>query len=122
MTALATPFTAAGEIDLDAWSRLLRQQLEGGTRVLVVAGSTGEGASLYDVEYDALLRSAVEAASGKVPVVAGTGLSSTDKTIARTRRAAGLGAPDAAAVAREAGVRPLILGDAIDSVQGPGGA
>jgi 4-hydroxy-tetrahydrodipicolinate synthase len=109
MTALATPFTAAGEIDLDAWGRLLRQQLDGGIQVLVVAGSTGEAAALYEVEYDALLRSAVEAAAGQVPVVAGTGQSNTDKTIARTRRAADLGA-DAALVVTPPYVRPTQAG------------
>ena len=53
ITALATPFTAAGEIDLDAWQRLLQLQLDGGTQGVVVAGSTGEAAALYDAEYDA---------------------------------------------------------------------
>ena len=60
ITALATPFTAAGELDLDAWQRLLARQLDAGTQAIVVAGSTGEAAALYDVEFDALLRLAVE--------------------------------------------------------------
>lgn len=105
ITALATPFTAAGEVDVDAWRRLVGQQLEAGTQALVVAGSTGEAAALYDVEYDTLLHAAIEMAGGKVPVVAGTGLSNTDKTIARTRRAAGLGA-DAVLVVTPPYVRP----------------
>ena len=97
ITALATPFTAAGELDLDAWRRLLQSQLDGGTQAVVVAGSTGEAAALYDVEYDALLRSAVEsspAASRCWPAPA----SNTAKTIEQTRRAAALGA-DAALTA-----------------------
>ena len=105
ITALATPFTPAGEIDLDAWARLLRMQLEGGTQGVVVAGSTGEAAALYDAEYDALLRIAVETAGGHVPVLAGTGLSSTAKTIEQTRRVATLGA-DAALVVTPPYVRP----------------
>lgn len=105
ITALATPFTAAGEIDLDAWRRLLQAQLEGGTQALVVAGSTGEAAALFDVEYDALLRTAVEFVAGRVPVLAGTGLSNTAKTIEQTRRAAALGA-DAALVVTPPYVRP----------------
>src|SRR5262245_8947686 len=60
ITALATPFNAAGGIDFDAWQRLLAQQFEGGTHAVVVAGSTGEAAALTDDEYDVLLRSAVE--------------------------------------------------------------
>src|SRR5690606_28606568 len=55
ITALATPFTVAGELDLDAWRRLLHAQLAGGTQALVVAGSTGEAAALSDAEYDTLL-------------------------------------------------------------------
>jgi 4-hydroxy-tetrahydrodipicolinate synthase len=105
ITALATPFTAAGELDLDAWRRLLRQQREGGTQGVVVAGSTGEAAALFDNEYDALLRAAVEELGGRIPVLAGTGLSSTAKTIEQTRRAAALGA-DAALVVTPAYVRP----------------
>ena len=109
ITALATPFTVAGEIDFDAWQRLLRQQLEGGTQALVVAGSTGEASALYDAEYEALLRTAVEAVAGRVPVVAGTGLSNTAKTIEQTRRAATLGA-DAALVVVPPYVRPTQAG------------
>ena len=105
ITALATPFDAAGEIDLDAWRRLLQAQLEGGTQALVVAGSTGEAAALYDVEYDAILRTAVEFVSGRVLVLAGTGLSNTAKTIEQTRRVAALGA-DAALVVTPPYVRP----------------
>ena len=105
ITALATPFDAAGEIDLDAWRRLLQAQLEGGTQALVVAGSTGEASALYDVEYDAILRIAVELVAGRVPVLAGTGLSNTAKTIEQTRRVAALGA-DAALVVAPPYVRP----------------
>lgn len=105
VTALATPFTASGEIDLDGWRRLLQWQLDDGTQAIVVAGSTGEAAALYDVEYDALLRSAVEQAAGRIPVLAGTGLSNTAKTVEQTRRAAALGA-DAALVVTPPYVRP----------------
>jgi hypothetical protein len=42
ITALATPFTASGALDLDAWGRLLRSQIAAGTQAVVVAGSTGE--------------------------------------------------------------------------------
>jgi 4-hydroxy-tetrahydrodipicolinate synthase len=109
ITALATPFDASGEIDLDAWRRLLALQLEGGTQGLVVAGSTGEAAALYDAEYDTLLRSAVEFVAGRVPVLAGTGQSNTAKTIEATRRARLLGA-DAALVVTPPYVRPTQAG------------
>jgi 4-hydroxy-tetrahydrodipicolinate synthase len=109
ITALATPFTAAGELDLDAWQRLLQSQVEGGTQGVVVAGSTGEAAALYDAEYDALLRTAVELVAGRIPVLAGTGLSNTAKTIELSRRAAALGA-DAGLVVTPPYVRPTQAG------------
>jgi 4-hydroxy-tetrahydrodipicolinate synthase len=105
ITALATPFTADGALDLDAWRRLLQQQLDGGTQGVVVAGSTGEAAALSDEEYDTLLRIAVEQVARRIPVLAGTGLSNTAKTIALTRRVAALGA-DAALVVTPPYVRP----------------
>ncbi len=109
ITALATPFTAAGELDLDAWRRLLQAQREAGTQGVVVAGSTGEAAALFDAEYDTLLRAAVETLGGHLPVVAGTGLSNTAKTVEQTRRAAALGA-EAALVVTPPYVRPTQAG------------
>ncbi len=109
ITALATPFTAAGELDHDGWRRLLAAQLDAGTQGVVVAGSTGEAAALYDPEYESLLRTAVELLGGRIPVLAGTGLSNTAKTIEQTRRAAALGA-DAALVVTPPYVRPTQAG------------
>lgn len=109
ITALATPFTVAGDLDLDAWRRLLQQQLDGGTQGIVVAGSTGEAAALTDAEYDLLLKTAVETVSGRIPVLAGTGQMNTAKTIAQTRRAAAVGA-DLALVVTPPYVRPTQAG------------
>lgn len=109
ITALATPFDAAGGLDLDAYRRLIDRQLAGGTSALVVAGSTGEAAALSDAEYDQLLGAAVAHVAGRVPVLAGTGLSNTAKTIELTRRAAALGA-SAALVVTPPYVRPTQQG------------
>ena len=109
ITALATPFTAAGEIDIPAWQRLLQAQLDAGTQAMVVAGSTGEAAALVDEEYDQLLRIAVATCRGRVPVLAGTGQSNTAKTIRCNRRVAALGA-DAALVVTPPYVRPTQAG------------
>lgn len=98
ITALATPFTAEGSLDLAAWSRLLDAQVAAGTSAVVVAGSTGEAAALDDAEYEQLLAGAVRIAGPRIGVVAGTGLSNTAKTIAATRRAAALGAVTALVV------------------------
>ena len=105
ITALATPFTADGELDLDAWHRLVAGQLDAGAQALVVAGSTGEAAALFDAKFDTLLRTAVQQVAGRVPVLAGTGMSNTVKTMEQTRRAAVLGA-DAALVVTPPYVRP----------------
>lgn len=109
ITALATPFTVAGDLDLDGWRRLLQQQLDGGTQGLVVAGSTGEAAALTEAEYDLLLKTAVERVAGRVPLLAGTGQMNTAKTIAQTRRAADLGA-NLALVVTPPYVRPTQAG------------
>jgi len=105
ITALATPFDAKGAIDLGAWRRLVRAQLEGGTQGLVVAGSTGEAAALEPDEFAELLATAVAEVAGAVPVLAGTGGSNTAKVVRATRQAAGLGA-DAALVVAPPYVRP----------------
>jgi 4-hydroxy-tetrahydrodipicolinate synthase len=109
ITALATPFDRDGRLDEAAWLRLVDAQLAAGTQAVVVAGSTGEAAALFDIEYDLLLRRAVERVGGRVPVLAGTGLSNTAKTIEQTRRAAALGA-DAALVVTPPYVRPTQAG------------
>ncbi|KAF1685918.1 4-hydroxy-tetrahydrodipicolinate synthase [Pseudoxanthomonas broegbernensis] len=109
ITALATPFDEAGALDLDAWRRLLEWQLAAGAQGVVVAGSTGEASMLDDGEYDTLLRAAVKTVAGRVPVLAGTGLPGTARTIAQTRRAAACGA-DAALVVAPAYVRPTQAG------------
>jgi 4-hydroxy-tetrahydrodipicolinate synthase len=105
ITALATPFTAAGDLDFDAWARLIDRQIAGGTRGIVVAGSTGEAAALSDTEFSALLAAAVEQVAGRMVVLAGTGYSNTAKTIAQTRLARDGGA-DAALVVTPPYVRP----------------
>lgn len=104
ITALATPFRANG-LDLDAFARLIDQQLAAGTQGLVVAGSTGEAHALDPEEFEALLAFAVGRVSHRVPVLAGTGTANTRKTIAATRRAQACGA-DAALVVTPYYVRP----------------
>ena len=109
ITALATPFTEDGSLDRAAWTRLLDQQLAGGVQGIVVAGSTGEANTLDDDEYDAILAMAASHAGGRLPVIAGTGLPGTARTIALTRRAMANGA-DAALVVVPAYVRPTQAG------------
>jgi 4-hydroxy-tetrahydrodipicolinate synthase len=109
ITALATPFTATGDIDFSAWHRLLDAQLAGGTQAVVVAGSTGEAAALTDPEFAQLLRVAVEHIQGRIPVLAGTGQSNTARTVAQTHLAKAAGA-DCALVVTPPYVRPTQAG------------
>lgn len=108
--ALATPLRSCDDaLDLEACGRLVDYQLEGGTRALVVAGSTGEAAALDDAEYSALIEFVVARVAGRVPVLAGTGLPATAKTVAQTQRARAAGA-EAALVVAPAYVRPTQAG------------
>jgi 4-hydroxy-tetrahydrodipicolinate synthase len=104
--ALATPFGGRDDaLDLDACGRLIDYQLAGGTRAIVMAGSTGEAAALDEHEYSALLEFAAARIARRVPVLAGTGLSATRKTIAQTQRAREAGV-DLALVVAPPYVRP----------------
>jgi 4-hydroxy-tetrahydrodipicolinate synthase len=105
ITALATPFAANGDVDFDAWNALLAHQIAAGTQAVVVAGSTGEAAALSDAEYVDLVQAAQRVVAARVPVIAGTGLSNTAKTIAQCRVARDAGA-DAALVVTPPYVRP----------------
>ena len=88
-TALITPFRG-GEMDKDAFIRLLQRQIEGGVDALVVAGTTGESPTLTDGEKHWLFKTTVEevAASGrKIPVIAGTGSNNTRRAAELSRLA-----------------------------------
>ncbi len=75
--ALVTPMTAELAVHLDALARLARRQMEAGSAGLVVAGTTGESASLSRLEYEHVLERVVAEAGGRVPVIAGVGAAST---------------------------------------------
>lgn len=93
IVALVTPFEAGGErVDQRAWRALLEWHVEAGTNGIVVAGTTGESATLAGAERDWLLESALETVAGRCAVIAGTGAASTAQAVALSRRAADLGA------------------------------
>lgn len=85
LTAMATPFGEDGEVDLPAAARLATFLLENGSDGLVVAGSTGEAATLDDDEMIALLRAVRSEVGGEVPIVFGSGSNDTRHTVALTR-------------------------------------
>lgn len=92
IVALVTPFRASGEIDFDAYGRLIDWQLAEGTDGIVPCGCTGEAATLSHDEQKQCIRFAVERISGRVPVIAGTGSNSTIEAISLTRFAKEAGA------------------------------
>lgn len=97
LTALYTPMTSAGEVDYDAYTALCERLIAAGSG-LVACGTTGETPALTPAEYERLVRRAVEVAGDRVPVLAGTGVSSTHKTIELTQLARRLGADGALVV------------------------
>lgn len=109
ITALATPFDASGELDIPAWHALVSAQLDAGTQGVVVAGSTGEAAMLDEAEFSRLIGTAADVVGGRIPVLAGAGLSGTDKTLAQCRLAREAGA-DAVLVVTPPYVRPTQQG------------
>ncbi|MBQ3279998.1 MAG: 4-hydroxy-tetrahydrodipicolinate synthase [Clostridia bacterium] len=91
-TAIITPFDARGEIDYDAYGRLIDFQLAEGIDAIVAAGTTGEGSTLTDAEYEQLIAFSVKRINGKVPLVAGSGSNDTAHAIERTKTACAAGA------------------------------
>ncbi|MCZ6560167.1 MAG: 4-hydroxy-tetrahydrodipicolinate synthase [Gammaproteobacteria bacterium] len=92
LVALVTPMESDGALALDAFDRLLDWHIESGTNGIVVAGTTGESATLTIEETRALVERAVRRVNGRIPVIAGTGTNSTATTIQRSRLMAEAGA------------------------------
>lgn len=90
VTAMVTPMRADGTVDLDAAASLARWLVDEGNEGLVVAGSTGESATLSDDEKLGLIAAVVEAVD--VPVIAGTVGADTAHSVHLSREAAALGA------------------------------
>jgi 4-hydroxy-tetrahydrodipicolinate synthase len=97
LTAILTPFDDDGRVDEDAFVALLHHLLENGSDGVVVAGTTGEGATLDDAEKLRLFEIAV-AEAGDATVIAGTGSNDTAHSVELTQRAAKLGVDGALVV------------------------
>ncbi|HZZ31426.1 MAG TPA: 4-hydroxy-tetrahydrodipicolinate synthase [Phenylobacterium sp.] len=91
LPALVTPFRD-GEVDEDAFVRLVERQIQGGVHGLVPVGTTGESATLSHDEHRRVVELCVATAAGRVPVVAGAGSNSTDEAIELMRHAKAVGA------------------------------
>src|SRR6187549_1302929 len=85
LVALVTPMQPTGGIDYPAWSRLLEFHLANGTSGIVVAGSTGESATVRDDELGELLKQARRVIGRRMALIANTGTSDTASSSERAR-------------------------------------
>ena len=81
IVALVTPFDEQDRIDYDALQQLIDFHISDGTNGLVIAGTTGESATLVKGEHAELIRRAAAMVDGRIPVIAGTGSNSTRQTV-----------------------------------------
>jgi 4-hydroxy-tetrahydrodipicolinate synthase len=91
-TALVTPFKTDGAIDEDCLRSLVDRQINGGVRLLVPCGTTGESATMTEAEDQRVIAITVEVARGRARVIAGTGSNSTAAAVEYSQRARDLGA------------------------------
>jgi 4-hydroxy-tetrahydrodipicolinate synthase len=82
-TALATPFTKDGALDLAAFSRLVEFQIRAGIDFIIPCGTTGENPTLSHEEQTQVVSTAIKVAAGRVPVIAGAGGYNTREVIER---------------------------------------
>lgn len=85
-TAMVTPFSEDGTIDLGKTEKLIEHLIENGTDSLVVSGTTGESPTLTWEEIEELVTFTVKQVNGRVPVIVGTGSNCTQTSIDATKR------------------------------------
>ena len=91
LVALVTPFDGNNRVDYMSLKRLIDFHVDQGSNGLVVAGTTGEAATLSRSEHVELISRAVEIADGRLPIIAGTGSNSTAQTVDLSRAVGGTG-------------------------------
>jgi 4-hydroxy-tetrahydrodipicolinate synthase len=92
LVAIVTPMHEDGTLDFQAFERLIDWHIGEGTHGIVVVGTTGESPTVDPEEHGELVRRAVKAVGGRVPVIAGTGGNSTREAIELTAHAKRVGA------------------------------
>ena len=92
IVAIVSPMHDDGSLDFDAYRRLIDWHVAEGTNAIVAVGTTGESPTVDQQEHGELIRVAVDAVRGRVPVIAGTGGNSTAEAIELTRHAKAVGA------------------------------
>ncbi|MEO1120924.1 MAG: dihydrodipicolinate synthase family protein, partial [Pseudomonadota bacterium] len=96
IVALVTPFKD-GSVDKPALKSLVEWHIAEGTHGIVPVGTTGESPTLSHDEHEEVVAETIEAAGGRIPIIAGTGSNNTVEAIRFTQHAAQAGA-DAALV------------------------
>ena len=92
ITALVTPMKENGELDYSALEKLINFQIDSGISGLVAVGTTGESATIDFEDHIKLIEFFVKTASGRIPIIAGTGANSTDEALHLTKGAKESGA------------------------------
>jgi 4-hydroxy-tetrahydrodipicolinate synthase len=95
IVALVTPMNHKGEVDYQELKNLVEWHISQQTDGIVVVGTTGESCTLTSQEAEQVIRETVGIANKRIPIIAGTGNSSTQQTIEQTQRAMSLGADGA---------------------------
>ena len=89
--AIITPFTEDG-VNFAELSRIIEDQIKGGTDAIVITGTSGESATMTDEEHRAAIKCAVDTVKGRIPVIAGTGSNETSYAIELSKYAEEVGA------------------------------
>lgn len=92
LTAMVTPFTEDGAVDLDAVARVANHLVENGNDGIVVSGTTGEAPTTSVAEDGEILRAVIDAVGGRATVVAGVGTNHTEHSIELNQQAQKIGA------------------------------
>ncbi len=92
IVALVTPMNEDGSIDFNALKKLVDWHVKEGTNGIVAVGTTGESATLEIDEHLEVIRSVVQYADGRIPVIAGSGSNSTAQAIRTTSESYKIGA------------------------------
>lgn len=90
--ALVTPFDSNNQIDFKKVSELIDYHIDHGTDSIIICGTTGEASTLDDREHRALIKHAVQAVNGRVPLIAGTGSNDTHHGLLLSQYAEEVGA------------------------------
>ena len=91
IVAMVTPFKD-GEVDYDKLGELVQYHIDNGTNAIIPCGTTGESPTLTHREHGEVIGKVIEAAAGRIPVIAGTGSNNTSQAISMTRHAKETGA------------------------------